>query len=169
MVGLATRKDSTNTVEDILSGLATVVDSVCGLLGGSSSFISGFTDRIGCLNVSEHFGWSPKVLLMTSDKKVSPFNRTYISAKFLYNTYHFKNSFVANNFGGQYEVYKDITIPFCLHDFLQTIECGYFTTVNGEQGEFDEFIWNFTQLYARASYRIQKKYTGNLKEIFIEP
>ncbi len=176
-VGLATRKDSTSVVEDILSGLASIVDSVLGLLGGSSSFVSGFIDRIGVMNVSEHFGWQPKVLLMTDDKKVSQFNRTYLSAKFLYQNYHFINSFVANGFGGQYELYKDVTIPFCLHDFLKTITCGYFTvnetqldgTVIIRQGKFDEFVWNFTQMYAKASYRIQKKYTGNLKEIFIEP
>ena len=176
-VGLATRKDSTSVVEDILSGLASIVDSVLGLLGGSSSFVSGFTDRIGVMNISEHFGWSPKVLLMTSDKKISPFNRTYLSAKFLYQNYHFNNSFVANGYGGQYEIYKDVIIPFCFHDFLLTIQCGYFnvneTQPDGSviirQGKFDEFTWNFTQMYAKASYRIQKPYTQNLTEIFIEP
>jgi len=167
-VGLATRKDRTSIVEDILGGLATVVDGILSLFGGSSSFVNGFTDRIGIMNVSEHAGWSPKVLLI-ENKKIPTYNRTYVSAKFLYQYFHYINSFVANGFGGQYEIYKDVVIPFCFHDFLQTIDCGYFTTTNGEQGKFDEFVWNFIQMYAKASYRIRKKYTGNLCESFIEP
>ena len=167
--GLATRKDSVNILEGLLEGLATVVDAVTGILGVHSSFVNGFTDRIGCLQVSEHFGWAPKVLLMDSNKKVSQFNRTYVSAKFAYQNYHSIDSFVANNYSGQYELYNDIIIPFCFHDFLQTISSGLFTTVNGEQGKFDEINWNFSQNFAKVSYRIKKTYTKNLQEIFIEP
>jgi hypothetical protein len=168
-VGLATRKDSTTEVEDLLSGLAIIVDSVVGLLGGFSSTINNFTDRVGVMNVSEHFGWQPKVLLMTTSKKIPNTNRTYLCAKYLYQNYHYIDSFVANGFGGQYEIYEGKTIPFCLHDFLKTVECGMFTTVDGLQGKFDSIIWNFTQNYAKVDYRIQKPYTKNLQEVFIEP
>jgi hypothetical protein len=167
-VALATRKDETSTLEDILSGLATVVDAIIGLFGGNSDFVNGFLDRIGSMSLSNHFGWLPKVVVIESDK-VSIWNKAYLSAKHLYENYHSINSFVANDFGGQYEVYEDIIIPFCLHDFLQTIESSYFTTSTGLLGKFDKITWNFTQMYAKVTCRIQKPYTKNLTEIFIEP
>ena len=167
-VGLGTRKETINPIEALLSGLATIVDKTIGILGLNSNYINSFIDRKGILQVSEHFGWKPKVLLI-KDKKLYPTNRTYLSAKYLYNTYHYINSFVANDWGGQYEMYKDIIIPFCFHDFLKVINCGTFVTDKGEKGMFDELLWTFTEDYAKVSYRIQKPYTKNLKEIFIEP
>jgi hypothetical protein len=167
-VGLATRKETQSAIEDLLSGLATVVDGIIGVFGGNSNFVNGFTNRIGIMNVSEHSGWGPKVLLMNGNV-LSANDRTYLSAKYLYQNYHYIDSFVADNYGGQYEIYKDEIIPFCFHDFLKTIESGYFQTATGLEGKFDEITWNFTQEYAKVSYRIKKPYTKNLQEIFIEP
>lgn len=167
-VGLGTRKETINPIEALLSGLATVIDKTIGILGLNSNYVNSFTDRKGILQVSEHFGWKPKVLLI-KDKKLYTTNRTYLSAKYLYDTYHYVNSFVANDFGGQYELYKDVVIPFCFHDFLNIINCGTFVTATGEKGMIDELLWTFTENYAKVSYRIQKPYTKNLKEIFIEP
>jgi len=168
MVSRATRKNDINLIEELLSGLARIVDGVINIFGGSSSFLNGFTDRIGVMNISNHFGWKPKVLLI-QNKKIPINNDFFIRALYFYQVYHFKNSFVSDNFGGQYELYKDITIPFCLCDFLMTVNNGYFVTINGVQGKFDEIVWNFTQNYAKVSYRIKKPYTKNLQEIFIEP
>lgn len=167
-VGLGTRKETINPIEALLSGLATVLDKTIGILGLNSNYVNSFTDRKGILQVSEHFGWKPKVLLI-KDKKLYSTNRTYLSAKYLYDTYHYVNSFVANDFGGQYELYKDVVIPFCFHDFLNIINCGTFVTATGEKGMIDELLWTFTENVAKVSYRIQKPYTKNLKEIFIEP
>lgn len=165
----ATRKNSTSNVEDLLGGLAKVADNLINLFGGSSKFLNGFQNRIGAMNVSQHFGWSPKVLLLGNDGKLPTNNSTIVSAKYLYQNYHAVNSFVENNFEGQYEIYKDIIIPFCFHDFLKTIENSYFIDINGNRGKFDKITWNFTQMYAKVDYRLQIPYTKNLKEIFIEP
>jgi len=164
----ATRKDETSDFEDLLSGLAKIVDKVIKFFGGSSKYLQAFQDRIGSMNVSQHFGWSAKVLLLESGK-IPMNNEVVLSAKYLYDNFHKINSFVENNYGGQYEIYEDITIPFCFHDFLKTIENSYFTDAYGNKGKFDKITWNFTQQYAKVSYRIQKPYTKNLTEIFIEP
>ena len=168
-VGLATRKDSINVMETILQALAQVVDTITGLFGSGSNFANGFLNRIGSMNVSSHFGWQPKVLLLDSTGYIPVNHRTYLCAKYLYYNYHYIDSFVANNYGGQFTIYKDITIPFCFHDFLQTYQSSYFTTVNGLVGKFDKITWNFTQMYAKVDYRIQTPYTKNLQESFIEP
>lgn len=166
-VCLATRKESTNTIEDILSGFASVVDAIIGFFGGNSNFLNGFQNRIGCMNVSQHFGWQPKLVLMQGNS-LPDWERTYMSAKKLYELYHTSESFVENNYGGQYEKYKDIIIPFCFHDFLKTINNAYFVTADGNSGKFEKITWNFTQMYAKVDFRIQKPYTKNLQETFIE-
>jgi hypothetical protein len=165
---LPTRKDSQSGFESVLEDIASVADSLISLFGANSSFISGFMNRVGSLNISEHFGWEQKLILLDSGLKLPSDHRTYLSAKYLYNNYHYIDSFVANNYGGQYKLYKDITIPFCFHDFLKTIECSYFTTIDGKSGKIEKFTWNFTQGYAKVDYRIQEPYTKNLQEIFIE-
>lgn len=167
-VCLATRKDSVNTVESLLQTLAGIVDGLTSALGFNSNFVNSFQDRIGSMQVSQHFGWQPKVLLFENGK-VSTSNRTFLSAKSLYHTFYEVDSFVANNYGGQYELYKDVIIPFCLHDFLQIINNSHFQTSNGLWGKFDLVHWNFTQGYAKVNYRIQKPYTTNVQEIYIEP
>lgn len=164
---LGTRKDKKNVIEELLEGLANVVDSLIGIFNGHSNFLNGFQDRIGVLEVSEHAGWQPKILLVKSSK-IPANHRDYLSAKYLYNNYHYVDSFVADDFGGQYELYKNVIIPFCIHDFMKTIENSHFVTTNGEKGKFEKITWNFTQGYAKVDYRIKKPYTKNLKEIFIE-
>ena len=166
-VALPVRKDGLNDAETALRNLAQVVDNVINFFGGSSSYAAQITARIGMLKVSSH-EWQIPVLAKLSGGKLPANHRTTWSAKYLWDNYINYRSFVSNNFGGQYRIFKERKIPMGFSDFLALIENSYCTTLNGSSAQVMSIKWNISKDYATADYRVQEVYTKNLKETFRE-
>lgn len=166
-VALGNRKDQLNGLENILSKLAGIVDSVVNTLGGSSDLQGKIENKVGILKVSRNDYAVPKVLILKNGK-IPVNHRDLLSAKYLYDTYINEKSFVANNFGGQKTVYENVRIPFGLNDFISLINNSYATAQDGKIAKFTKLKWNIDGDFANADFYIKEPHTNNLKEEFLE-
>lgn len=166
-VALGNRKNELNALENVLSRLAGIVDSVVNTLGGSSNLSSSIKNKIGVLKVSQNDYSIQKVLALRGGRL--PVNhRDILSAKYLYDTYINESSFVANNFGGQKTVYPGVRIPFGLNDFLKLINNSYGRDGDDNIIKFTKIEWNIDADFATADFYVKEAHSKNLKEEFIE-
>lgn len=165
---LGNRKNSLNTLEKALEGLALLADKLINTLGGNSNLASKITRRLGMLIVSDETWSKPKLLTLNSSLTLNSNHRTVLSAKALYNNYWSYKSFVLNNFKGQRLIYEGIEIPFCLEDFKKCVDNSYFT-INGNTGKFTNLQMGLDSEKATADFWIENIYDKNLIEETIEP
>jgi hypothetical protein len=115
----------------------------------------------------------PKVLRLTPELKLSNKYRDNWSAKYLYEKYHYVNSFVKENVNpiqyNQYKVYQKIKMNASFEDFLKIINNNIATDEDGNKVVFDSILYNFGGGYWEADYRIQYQYSTNLRETYTEP
>lgn len=164
-VALGVRKNEKSGLDIFLEQLASYIDKCTSVLGTNSKYLQKIKTTVGVLVVGDN-NWSKPKLLRVNGSRLSQFNLT---AKYIYSTYYRNKSFVLNNYSGQKKIYKEIKIPFGLSDFVKLIENSYFRTKNGDVGKFTEIRWKIDGDFAIVSFWIQKKYTNNLKEIYVEP
>jgi hypothetical protein len=129
-----------------------------------------FFKRLYALRISEQFTGAPKVLNLAGVATLQlPTNhRDNLSAKALWNKYINKQSFVDNNFGGQYKIYRNIKVPFTLNDFISLKENSYFYDTDGARAKVDKISWKIGDDFAVIDYRKEFVYTRNLVETKIE-
>jgi len=162
------RKDSLNGFEKFLRGLLQFVDLLTGVFGQGTNFSSKVQGRIGSLNLSDELIGNNKFLIMQGGK-ISSQNANILSAKYLWENYHYIESFAEiNDTHNQYKEYSDVRIPFSFNDFISLIGNNFFTTSKGEEGEIRTLDWIADENSAVISYRIKEKFTNNLKLEFIE-
>ena len=166
-VALGSRKDKLSAIEKILKELAKVIDGVANTFGGNSNLASRVSSKLGVLKVSTNNHVIPKLLWLEGGR-IPANNRELFSAKSLYDSYHNYDSFVTTDFGFQRELYRNISIPFGLDDFVKLIDNSYFVTDDGVIGKIEKITWNIANDRAVIDYWKQIPYTSNLKETFIE-
>jgi hypothetical protein len=178
-LALGSRKDSFTFLETVFSttlGLLDDMVSAISFLPGtgtasSASFSTNFNKRLAALRISEQFTSLPKVLNLagiSSSLQIPTNHRDNLSAKALWEKYMNKQSFVDNNFGGQYKIYKNIKVPFALNDFISLKENSYFYDTDGARAKVDKISWKIGDDYAVIDYRKEFIYTKNLQETKIE-
>lgn len=167
-VALGTRKDALTGFEKALKAIAGVIDTVTGVFGGGTDFVSQIKSKVGILKVTTNNHTTPK-LLWYEGNKIPADHRAKFSAKTLWTKYHSEKSFVANNYKRQRKVFEGVSIPFGFADFLQLIDNSYFTTPQGINGKIIKLEWNMSKDRAIVEYWTEEIYTKNLKETFIEP
>jgi len=164
----ATRKDSLTTFENILKALLQIVDTITNIitLGNGTNFVSQMNSRIGNLHLSDHFTNVPKIIIMNSTfTKLAP---TQISAKMLWDNFHYINSFVEiNGKHNQWEIYT-IGARFCELDFNAIFNNNFATTSKGELVKVLDFDWIIEEDQATITYAVNRKYCTNLQQTFIE-
>lgn len=166
---LGNRKDGLNTLETLLRNLGGLADTVINALGGNSNLAGKVTARIGMLKVSNE-SWSiPKLLLLNNQFKLNSNHRLQWSASVLYNKYHVYNSFVANNYNKQRQVFSGVEITFCIEDYNKLINNSYFTTNTNKIGKFTNIKMGLDSGKATADFWVQEPYDKNLIEIYVEP
>jgi hypothetical protein len=168
-MALGNRKDKLNPVEEVVKVAAQAADAVINIFGGNSKLAARVTRRVGMLKVGNNIHSIAKLLYLDVNNKMPINHRDLFSAKVLYEKYHNERSFVANDFGGQYEIYRDIKVPFGLEQFLALIRNSNFTNFDGRLGKVDSIKWTMGKDFALMDYRIQEPYTRNLNETFVEP
>jgi len=166
---LGNRKDTLTTLEILIKAVASTADGLINFFGANSNLAGLVNRKLGMLKVSSNVHSISKLLYLNSDRKLPANHRDLWSAKVLYQKYHNYKSFVANDFGGQYELYQDIKVPFGLDQFLALIQNRFFRNFDGRQAQADAIRWNISKDTAQMDYRVQQVYTKNLKETFVEP
>jgi hypothetical protein len=172
---LPNRKNKLNNFENFAFQLLNKVENIIDVFYAinplaSAPNITGFiTQRIGCNIFETDYLHVPKIMkLPGSQVKLSSNQRNTWSAKYLYNNYHNKNSFVLNDFGNQYYIYKGVRVPFGFEQFNQLTQNSYFYNSNGDLCKLEQIVWNVSQDFALIDYRVKTKYTSNLEESYIE-
>ena len=166
-VALGNRKDSLNPVENSLSGLAGVIDSVVNFFGGNSNLQGKIKSRIGILKVGTNNTTKPKILYVNGSKLPAN-HRELFSAKVLYDLYLNEKSFVLNNFGGQKALYSLENLPFGFEDFLKTIISSNFIDSENKEAKFRNLEWFLNGDYSQCLFEKKEVYAPNLIETYIE-
>lgn len=161
---LATRKEELDGVEKLLKILAKVVDFFTG-----ENLASTITDRVGNMVISQDTFDVPKVALVTQtingDWAIRSDNRDLLSAKRLWEDYHFINTFVPiNGTHNQWKRFPPMLGKFCRDDFYKLLDNNY----DNEGEEIERVEWRVFDDNADISYRVNEQYEFNLKQTFIE-
>lgn len=129
----------------------------------------GFTnlleDRIGMLKIETDYLTIPKIILY--DNGLMSVNSEYLSAKYLYENYHYLSSFVTGN--NQYLLKSFSNINFNFNDFSNVLNNNRIFGGNGDEAILLSLKFNPLNEKASGTYKIRQTYLTNLKEVKIEP
>jgi hypothetical protein len=175
-VALGTRKTTETLLERTFRTFANIADSLSTIFKANNDFTGKVDRKAGMLRMSTDLVNIPKALRLTPTLKLEKNHRDIWSAKYLYDRYHYVNSFVkevANKDEqdnlNQYKVYQKIKMNASFEDFLKIINNNIATDEDGNKVIFDSILYNFGGGYWEADYRIQYQYSTNLKETYTEP
>ena len=171
-VALGTRKTEESLLERTFRTFANIADSLSVIFKSNNDFTGKVDRKAGMLRMSTDLVNIPKALRLTPTLKLEKNHRDIWSAKYLYDKYHYVNSFVkdiADDQYNQYKVYQKIKMNASFEDFLKIINNNIATDEDGNRVVFDSILYNFGGGYWEADYRIQYQYTTNLKETYTEP
>lgn len=166
---LPNSKTKRNALENIVYEIAKVADSLAKAVGQKTNFASDFDSNVNNkLLVSSNNFNLPKIVPLEGGNVPSN-HRDICSAKYLYETYHFGNSFVIGDKLGQKVLYSNVSIPFNIDNLQQTINNGSFILGDGRKARFVELTYLLGQDTAQADIEVQEVYTDRLKELYYEP
>lgn len=161
---LGRKKERLTNIEEIVKDLCRFVDNMTGVLGGGgTNLTSKITGRLGSLLLSSHFITVGKIVKMSGGKLASN-QRTELSALNLWKNYHYINSFAeVDGKHNQYWRYKELRVPMSLSDFNKVLENNIVTDSSGNKILIEKIVYKPQEGAAIIDYRINKKYTNNLK------
>ncbi len=165
-MSLGNRRNNLSVAEQTLKVLTSLVDLVIKLFGGKT-FAEKINEGKGRLIISQNSFNIPKLIVLQNGL-IPQNHRDLMSAKALYNNYHYWRSFKTNPEYTQARVYENVKIPFSFLDYLKTNKSSYFKTSDGKDGQFLKLNWKMSDDYAIVSYKIFEKYTDNFTETIIE-
>lgn len=133
-------------------------------------------NRKGMLLLEADYFNTPKIFILKEgnkdrNNKISDENKTNFSAKYLYDNFHFVDSFLPSQEkpnANQYIIQSFEKVPFCFDDY-QKVKQNNFIFVKGKIGEVDSLKWDVYNQHADITVRVNELYTNNLKPIYLEP
>jgi hypothetical protein len=164
-VSLGHRRGKLSVFESVLIGAVAVFDSVIKIFGGKPIGESIQENR-GALVISSPTFSVPK-LIFWHNGQIPEDHRNYLSARAMWQNYHFWKSFRDNKLS-QRKIYKDQIIHFGFSDFLKTINNAYFTTYDGKQAKFTSLEWDIDSDRAKADFEVEYEYITRITETHIE-
>lgn len=132
--------------------------------------------RVNMLKMETDFLIIPKMVLI--DPKANPRNNVlldgnevYLSAKYLWDNYHYFTSFVkqTDDIHNQYLTKVTPEIPFTFDDYSKVRRSNQLLTADGKKGRITSLKFNPDKQTAVINYEVNEIYTSNLKEVIIEP
>jgi hypothetical protein len=164
-VALGSRKSGLSAVESALAGLFSIIDQLAGVFGGSTGLSNFVTERIGLLRVSQNNTTKPKLLVLEGNR-IPANHRERLSAKYLYEKYHFIDSFVLADGIGQAVIFENVRVPFGLEAFTQLIANSWAKDAQGRDIQITRLDWEIGADRAVISYRLRQRYTDLLTETY---
>lgn len=164
-VSLGQRRNKLSVFEGILIGAVAVFDLVIKIFGGKPIGESIRENR-GALVISSPTFNNPK-LVYWDNGQIPEDHRNYLSARAMWQNYHFFKSF-RDNQSAQRKIYRDQIIHFGFSDFLKTVNNSYFTTADGKQAKFTSLEWDIDSDRAKADFEVEHPYITRITETHIE-
>ena len=124
------------------------------------------------LLLENDFVHKPKLVMLdttltTTDPlsiKVNKQNEEFLSAEYLWDNFHFINSFVGDNHN-QGKIFTTPPINFCLEDYNKVRTNNIIFDSDGvTKVEVKSLKWNIYEQEAEITYKVHVKWTDNLKE-----
>lgn len=132
-----------------------------------NAIFQGIDVDLGVVQISTN-NWAMPKLVNWTNRGVPKNHRDNFSARSLWNKYHSYRSF-GPPYTGQRIVYKDIKIPFGLHDYIKLLNNSYFSTADGKRARFTDLKWNMMHDWAVVSFEVYEPYIKSLTETTFEP
>jgi hypothetical protein len=133
--------------------------------------LTGFNNlienRLGMLVMENDFIEVPKNILINSDGKIMNGNETYLSAEYLYDNFHYFQSFV--NGQNQYLLKSFDSINFTFNDFEKVLNNNRIFDGQGNEAVLLSLRYNPYNETATGSFKVKTLYLNNLKETKIIP
>ena len=165
---LGKTKTKLTSIEEVAKALGSIVDTITGIFGGGTNFASQIEERIGSLHLSSDFLTYGKEVKMQGNK-LAMNQRELLSAKSLWDKYHFVNSFAeVNGVHNQWWRYPTQRVPMNVEEFAILLENNRTTDSEGNDLMIERVVYNPSQTTAVIDYRVRRKYTDNLQITTVE-
>lgn len=150
---LGARKGSLNWFEDYAKGMMDFIDGVSALFGGSTNYGSQISGRVDCLKISQMYFSVTKMIYVNSSGKQPVNYLSYMSAKSLWDKYHYINAVDLN----AWTIKENARIRLSNQDFvtLQDNNCAY---IGGEVSEILNIKYIDETAFAEVTYRTKSNY-----------
>lgn len=133
--------------------------------------LTGFSNlienRIGMLVMENDFVEVPKNILIDSDGKIMNGNETYLSAEYLYDNFHYFQTFVGGQ--NQYLLKTFDKINFTFSDFEKVLNNNRIFDGQGNEAILLSLKYNPYNETANGTFKVKTLYLTNLKETKILP
>jgi len=145
---LGSRKNELNWLEKRAKDVFSIIDAVTGVFGGGTNFASQIDARIGVLQIGQQYFSVTKFLYLGSGQKQPVNFENFISAKALWNNYHFINQIQLNDF----EIRQTSRITIKPSDFVNLLN-NNFAEIDGEICEILRIEWIDEKSFAEITYK----------------
>ena len=160
---LGKRKDGFTDLEKFAREVMKVVDNLTGIFGGGTNFSSKIDSRIGSMLMSSHFISVGKMVRMNGSR-LEMNQREVLSAKSYWDNYHYINSFAeVNGIHNQWLKMPQLRMPIKEEDLEKILNNNFLTSTDGKRAMIEVLKWNPEKGTAIIDYRVNEKYTNNLK------
>ena len=167
-LSMALRKDSLTPFEEVLKVFLQAADFLSGTLGNSQSFSSQFSARVGSMLIEHHTTTRPKMVVMAGGQLAMK-QRSILSAKRLWENFHFIESFVTiNDKNNQQKIFKEQKIPFCIADLVSLLNNNFCNTQSGQEAEIITLVYSVEKGSAIVTYRVFEVYDTKLEIKFLD-
>jgi len=133
-------------------------------LKGFSNLIE---NRVGMLVLDNDYIEVPKNILIDSDGKLMNGNETYLSAEYLYDNFHYFQTFVGGQ--NQYLLKSFDKINFTFNDFQKVLNNNRIFAANGDEAILLSLKYNPIEETATGTFKVKTIYLTNLKETKLIP
>lgn len=164
---LGKRKDNYTALESFGKTVFQFVDNLTGVFGGGTNFASKIENRIGAMLLSSHFLSVGKIVKTTGTKLVTNQRDVLGASKFWYD-YHYINSFAeVQGVHNQWLRHLAMRMPITEDQLEAILNNNYLTSSDGKRAMIEKLIWQPYKGTAIIDYRINEKYTNNLKVDYV--
>ena len=164
---LGKRKDGYTNLENFGRSVFAFIDNLTGVFGGGTNFASKIENRIGTMLLSSHFLSVGKIVKMNGNKLATNQRDVLGASKFWYD-YHFINSFSeVQGVHNQWLRRSGLRMPITEEQLESIINNNYLTSSDGKRAMIEKLIWQPYKGTAVIDYRVNEKYTNNLKVDYV--
>jgi len=163
-LALGSRKTELSYAEKIVFGVFTIIDLLTAILtfGNGTDFSGTVTSRIGMLQIGSQFFGTTKVLYLVNDRQPTDWY-DYLSAKTLWDKYHYINQITLNS----YEIRENARIRIRSQDFVNLLDNNY-AEIDGQICEILRLEYIDEKGFANVSYKKPSNYAqGKVTNIVI--
>lgn len=135
------------------------------------------SNRLGMMLLESDYFSVPKVFIIqrgseSKKNKISAINSQVLTARYLWNNYHYIDSFYPSTDrpnGNQYIIKEYNNVPFCLDNYMYFRDNNYLKDSDGREGELISLLWNPFKQTANIRVKLSELYTNNFRKVEYEP